>query len=82
MINTGQFLFAGAGAASASSFVAGYRIAVLVLLTPNLYLLLLGTLDAPLSHLLVVLDLSFRKLSVLPEDDVEAKSEDAKSDEY
>ena len=65
--------------ASASTFVTGDRVAVLVFLAPEFYLFLLGTLDASLSHLPVVLYLCFRKLSVLPEDDVEAKSEDAKS---
>ena len=81
MTLTGQFLFAGTGTTSASSFVAGYGVAVLVLFTPNPYFLFLGTLDASLSHLLVVLDLGFRELTVLPENDVEAKAEDAKSDE-
>ena len=80
-IGTGQFLSAGAGTAFAASFVADYGVAVLVLFTPNPYFLFLGTLDASLSHLLVVLDLGFRELTVLPENDVEAKAEDAKSDE-
>ena len=62
-------------AASTSSFIAGYRVAVLVLLAPKFHFLFLGALDAPLAHLLVVLDLSLRELAVLPEDDVEAKSE-------
>ena len=81
MTLTGQFLFAGTGTTSASSFVAGYGVAVLVFFTPNPYFLFLGTLDAPFAHLLVVLDLGFRKFSVLPEDDVETKAEDAKRDE-
>ena len=62
-------------ATSASAFIAGYRVAVLVLLAPKSYLFFLGALDASLAHLLVVLDLCFRELAVLPEDDVEAKSE-------
>ncbi len=60
---------------STSSFIAGYRVAVLVLLAPKFHFLFLGALDASLAHLLVVLDLSLRELAVLPEDDVEAKSE-------
>ena len=60
---------------STSAFITGYRVAVLVLLAPKSYLFFLGALDAPLAHLLVVLDLCFRELAVLPEDDVEAKSE-------
>ena len=62
-------------ATCASSFVAGYRVAVLVFLAPKFYFFLLGTFDASLAHLLVVLDLCFRELTVFPEDDVEAKSE-------
>ena len=69
-------------ATSTSAFIAGYRVAVLVLLAPKSYLFFLGALDAPLAHLLVVLDLCFRELSVLPEDDVEAKSEYAEPDKY
>ena len=69
-------------ATSASSVIAGHGVAVLVFLAPKFYFFLLGTLDASLAHLLVVLDLCLRKLSVLPEDDVEAKTEDAKSYEY
>ena len=65
---------------STSSFVAGDRVAVLVLLAPKLYLVLLGALDASLAHLDIVLYLGLRKLSVLPEDDVEAESEYAESD--
>ena len=60
---------------STSAFVTGDGIAVLVLLAPKFHFFFLGALDAPLAHLLVVLDLCFRELSVLPEDDVEAKSE-------
>ena len=66
-------------AARASSFIACDRVAVLVLLAPKLYLFLLGALYTPLTHFLVVLDLRFRKLTVFPEDDVEAQSEYAKS---
>ena len=69
-------------AASAAAFVACDRISILVLLSPKLDLVLLGTLDAPLAHLDIFLDLSLRELAVLPEDDVEAKSEDAESDKY
>ena len=66
----------------ASAFVAGDRISVLVLLAPKSYLFFLGALDASLAHLLVVLDLCFRELAVLPEDDVEAKSEYAEPNKY
>ena len=60
---------------STPSFIAGYRVAALILLAPKFHFFFLGALDAPLAHLLVVLDLCFRELAVLPEDDVEAKSE-------
>ena len=68
-------------AARASSLVACDRVAVLVLLAPKLYLFLLRALYASLAHLLVVLYLGLRELAVLPEDDVEAKSEHAESHE-
>ena len=61
-----------------SSFVACDRIAVLVLLAPKLYLFFLGALYTSFAHLPVVLYLCFRELSILPEDDVEAKAEYAK----
>jgi hypothetical protein len=67
-------------ATSAASVIAGDRIAVLVLLAPDLYLFFFSAFDTPLTHLLIVLNLCFRKFTVLPEDDVEAKSEDSKSD--
>ena len=60
-----------AGTAAASSFITGDRVAILVLLAPQLYFFFLCALDAPLAHLLVVLDFSFRELAVLSEDDVE-----------
>ena len=66
-------------AARAPAFVAGYRVAVLILLAPKLYLFLLRTLDASLTHLLVVLYLGLRELAVFPEDDVETKAENAES---
>ena len=66
----------------ASAFIAGYRVAVLVLLAPKSYLFFLGALDASLAHLLVVLDLCFRELAVLPEDDVEAKAKHAECYKY
>ena len=69
-------------AASAAAFVACDRISILILLSPKLDFVFLGTLDTPLAHLDIVLYLSLRELAVLPEDDVEAKSEDAESDEY
>ena len=66
-------------ATSASSFIAGYRIAVHVLLAPKLHLLFLGAFDASLAHFHIVLYLGFRKFSVLPEDDVEAHPEYAQA---
>ena len=67
---------------STPSFIAGYRVAALILLAPKFHFFLLGALDAPLAHLLVVLDLCLRELAVLPEDDVEAKSEYAQRYKY
>ena len=61
-------------ATSAPAFSAGSR-TVGTFLAPHLYLILLGALDAPLAHLLIVLNLSLRELAVLPEDDVETESE-------
>ena len=69
-------------AARTSALITGDGIAVLVLLAPQFYFILLGALDASLAHLDVVLDLCFRELTVLPEDDVEAQSEDAQSDKH
>ena len=73
---------ASRSAASTTTFVACDRIAILILLAPKLDFILLSALDASFAHLDVVLDLSLRELAVLPEDDVEAKSEHAKSDKY
>ena len=66
-------------AAPASAVVAGYGSAVLVFLTPKLYFLFLCALDTALAHLPVVFNLCLRKLSVLPEDYVEAQTENAKA---
>ena len=60
---------------STPAFVAGDRVAVLVLLAPKFYLFFLCALDASLAHLDIVLYLGLRKLSVLPEDDVEAQAD-------
>ena len=68
--------------ATCTAPVSADRVAVLVLLAPKFYLFFLGALDASLAHLHVVLDLCFRELSVLPEDDVEAKAEYAEPDKY
>ena len=62
-------------ATCASSFVAGYRVAVLVFLAPKFYFFFFSALDASFAHLLVVLNLGFRELSVFPEDYVEAQAE-------
>ena len=61
--------------ASTAAFVAGDRVAVLVFLAPKFYFFFFSALDASFAHLLVVLNLGFRKLSVLPEDYVEAQAE-------
>ena len=60
-----------ASATSTTSFRA-CRFAVRAFLAPHFYFIFFGTLDSSLAHLSVVLDLCFRKLSVLPENDVEA----------
>ena len=62
-------------ATSASSVIAGHGIAVLVFLAPKLYFIFFCTFDTPLAHLFVVLNLCFRELAVLPEDDIKAKAE-------
>ena len=68
-------------AAPASSFVAGYGVAVGVFLAPKFHFFFLGALYSSLTHLLVVLDLGFREMTVFPEDDVEAEAEYAKCDQ-
>ena len=73
---------ASRSAASTTAFVACDRISILILLAPKLDFILLSALDASFAHLDVVLDFSFRELSVLPENDVEAQTKDAKSDKY
>ena len=73
---------ASRSAASTAAFVACDRISILILLAPKLDFILLSALDASFAHLDVVLDFSFRELSVLPENDVEAQTKDAKSDKY
>ena len=74
-------LSAGRGrAATCTSTLAAFsRGAVGVLLSPKLYFLFLGALDASLAHLQVVFDLCLRELSVLSEDDVETQSENAQT---
>ena len=67
---------------SAPAFVAGDRVAVLVLLAPKFYFFFLCALDASLAHLHVVLYLGLRELAVLPEDDVEAESEHAECHQH
>ena len=70
------------GSAAATAALTAYRFAVWAFLAPQLYFIFFGTLDTSLAHLSVVLDLCFRELSVLPEDDVEAKTEDTESYKY
>ena len=65
--------------ATPASITAGYGLAVLVFLAPKLYFIFFCALDAAFAHLDIVLYLSFRKLSVLPEDDVETKSKHTKA---
>ena len=67
-------LSAGRGRATTctSTLAAFSRGAVGVLLSPKLYFLFLCALDTALAHLDIVLYLRLRKLSVLPEDDIEA----------
>ena len=67
-----------ASAAAATAFTA-LRLAVGAVLAPMFYFIFLRALDAPLAHLLIVFNLSLRKLSVLPEDYVEAQTEYAKA---
>ena len=73
---SGTVLMAVRAARGASAFTA-FRLAVRAFPAPYLHLFFLGALDASLTHLPVVLNLGFRKFSVLPEDDVEAETEDA-----
>ena len=68
--------------ATCTAPVSADRIAVLVLLAPKFYLFFLGALDAPLAHLDIILDLSLRELAVLPENDIEAQTENTQSDEH
>ena len=72
----------GISTTSTSTFVAGCRSSVRILLSPKFYFVFFGAFDTSLTHLLVVLNLSIRELAVLPEYDVETKSEDTKTDEY
>ena len=60
-----------------TSAFATLGLSIRTLSAPYLHLFLFGALDAPLTHFPVVLDLCFRKLSVLPEYDVEAQAEHA-----
>ena len=70
------------GSARRTSAVAALRLAVRTFLAPNLYFFFFSALDASLAHLPVVLDLCFRELAVLPEDDVEAKAEYAERHQH
>ena len=73
---------ASRSAASAAALVACDRITVLVFLPPKLDFIFFSTLYSSLAHLDIVLYLGFGKLSVLPEDDVEAQSENAEAYKY
>ena len=61
--------------------LTAYRLAVLVLFAPNFYFFFFCALDTSLAHLSVVFDFGLRKFSVLPEDDVEAETENAQSNQ-
>ena len=68
----------GTGTVSTPAFGA-YRLPVRTFLAPKFYFIFLCTLDASLAHLSVIFNLSFGKLSVLPENDIETQSDDAES---
>ena len=68
--------------ARASAFIASHGVPVLVFLSPELYFILFGALDSSLAHLHVLLYLRLGKFPVLPEDDVEAHSENAQGNKY
>ena len=70
------------GATRGAAALAALRFAVGAFLAPYFHFFLLGALDAPIAHLPVVLDLGLRKLSVLPEDDVETEADHAEADKY
>ena len=70
------------GSATAAPSFAAFGFAVRTFLAPNLYFFFFSALDASLAHLSVVLDLGFRELAVLPEDDVETESEYAERHQY
>ena len=59
-------------AACAAAVFTAFRLAVGILWPPESHFLLFGAFDASLAHFLIVLDLCFRELAVLAEDDVEA----------
>ena len=69
-------------ATCASALVARSWRAVRVLLAPKLYFIFFGAFDTSFAHLDVVLDLSLRELAVLPENDIEAQTENAQSYKY
>ena len=68
-------------AAAAATFAAR-RFAVWAFLTPKFNFIFFGTFYTSLAQLPVVFNLSFRKFSVLSEDDVEAQAEDTESYKY
>ena len=63
------------GSATSASAFATLRLAVRTFLAPKFYFVFFSALDAPLAHLSVVLNLGFRELAVLSEDDVETQTE-------
>lgn len=68
--------------ATCASSVRAQRFAVRAFLAPKFDFFFLCALDASLSHLPVILDLCFRELAILPEDDVEAQAEYAECYKY
>ena len=69
------------GSARRTSAIATLWLAVRTFLAPKFYFVFFSALDASLTHLSVVFNLSIRELSVLPEYDVEAQTEYAESDQ-
>ena len=70
------------GSAAAAPSFAAFGFAVRTFLAPDLYFFFFGALDASLAHLSVVLNLCLRKLSIFPEDNVEAQADYAQAYKY
>ena len=70
--------------ATAATAFAALRLAVGAFLSPKLYFVFLGALDASLLHFTIVFDLCLRKLTIFSEDDIETQTENTKcnKDQY